>query len=202
LLVSYFNFAKPHNPWSEEIGRRPLAQESGKDRRHQREDDHEMKSVHAHGSVAVFTPRAFFADNAADHNREIGRTASMAKRAQLLGSLANTKGACWPCVGVRFPFDKIVVDISVEFITKHVSAIFPKSLAARRPREIRDHKLSSLITPVNKQPLTRASALVGDRSHRYQGFGTKGQKIGMRMLAAIQRRILSGAPIFGKSEKR
>ena len=92
--------------------------------------------MHAHGSVAVFTPRAFFADNAADHNREIGRTASMAKRAQLLGSLANTKGACWPCVGVRFPFDKIVIDVSAEFIAKHVGAFFPERLATRRAKEI------------------------------------------------------------------
>jgi hypothetical protein len=44
-----------------------------------------MKSVHAHGSVADFTPRAVFADNAADHNREITQAAVMAKRAQLLG---------------------------------------------------------------------------------------------------------------------
>ena len=52
-----------------------------------------MKSVHAHGSVADFTPRAVFADNAADHNREIGRTASGAERAQLLGELANAEDA-------------------------------------------------------------------------------------------------------------
>jgi hypothetical protein len=36
--------------------------------------------VHAHGSVADFTPRAVFADNATDHNREVGRGAGQAKR--------------------------------------------------------------------------------------------------------------------------
>jgi len=50
-----------------------------------------MKSVHAHGLVADFTPRAVFADNAADHNREIGRTGTGAERAKLLGALANSQ---------------------------------------------------------------------------------------------------------------
>jgi hypothetical protein len=69
-----------------------------------------MKSVHAHGSVADFTPRAVFADNAADHNREIGQTASAAERARLLGALANAEGAHRLRIGVRLSFHEIIFD--------------------------------------------------------------------------------------------
>jgi hypothetical protein len=67
-----------------------------------------MKSVNAHGSVADFTPRAVFAENAADHNREIGRTGGGAERAQLLGALANAEGAYRFRVGVRLPRHRIM----------------------------------------------------------------------------------------------
>ena len=130
-----------HRAQCHQIRRRPLAQESSEDRRHQREDDNEMKSVHAHGSVADFTPRAVFADNAADHNREIGRTASGAERAQLLGALANAEDAHRFRVGVRLSFDKVVFDVSAEFIAKHISAVFPKCLATRRSDEVHDNML-------------------------------------------------------------
>jgi hypothetical protein len=77
-----------------------------------------MKSVHAHGSVADFTPRAVFADNAADHNREIGRTASAADRAQLLGALANAEGAHRLRIGMRFPFHEVTLDVAAKLFTK------------------------------------------------------------------------------------
>jgi hypothetical protein len=88
-----------------------------------------MKSVHAHGSVADFTPRALFANNAADHNREIGQTASGAHRAQLLGMVAHAEGAHRLCIRMRFPFDQIIFDVSAEFVTKHIGAMFPERLA-------------------------------------------------------------------------
>jgi hypothetical protein len=72
--------------------------------------------MHAHGSVADFTPRAVFADNAANHNREIGRTASGAERAQLLGALPEAEGAHRLRIGMRLPCHKIIFDISAEFI--------------------------------------------------------------------------------------
>jgi hypothetical protein len=88
-----------------------------------------MKSVHAHGSVADFTSRAVFADNAADHNREIGRTASGTERAQLVGALPNTERAHRLRIGMRFPRHEIIFDVSAEFIAKHIGAIFPARLA-------------------------------------------------------------------------
>jgi hypothetical protein len=90
-----------------------------------------MKSVDAHGSVADFTQRAVFADNAADHNSEIGRTGG-AERAQLLGALANAEGAHRLRIGMRFPRHKIIFDISAEFIAKHIRAFFPKHLLPAR----------------------------------------------------------------------
>ena len=57
-------------------------------------------------------------------------------------------------------------------------------------------------TASTRQKLDRAECgrTVSTDFRRPQGLGTKGQKIGIRMLATIQRRILSGAPIFGKSD--
>jgi hypothetical protein len=100
-----------------------------------------MKSVHAHGSVADFPPRAVFADNAEDNNREIGRNARRAEGAQLLGALADAEGTERFRVGGRFPFDKIVFDVSTEFVAKHKSAIFPKRLATRRSDEVHNDML-------------------------------------------------------------
>jgi hypothetical protein len=74
--------------------------------------------VHAHGSVEDFTPRAVFADNAANHNREIGRTASAADRAQLLGALANAEGAHRLRIGMRFPFHEVTLDVAAKLFTK------------------------------------------------------------------------------------
>ena len=119
----------------------PVASTGCMIRRHQREDDDEMKSVHGHGSVADFTPRGVLADNAADHNREIGRPAGGAERAQLLGALANAERAHRFRVGVRFPRHKIVFDISAEFIAKHIGALFPKGLATRCAEEVHHHLL-------------------------------------------------------------
>jgi hypothetical protein len=78
-----------------------------------------MKSVHTHGSVADFTPRVVFADNAADHNREIGRTPSGAERAQLLGALRNAERAHRLRIGIWLPLHQIAFDKSPEFIAKH-----------------------------------------------------------------------------------
>src|SRR5262249_30233781 len=102
------------------------AKESSEHRRHQREDDDEMESVHAHGSVADFTPRAVFADNAANHNREIGRTASGAARAQLLGALTNAEGAKQFRVGLRLPFHQIILDVVAKFIAKAIPPLLPQ----------------------------------------------------------------------------
>ena len=89
-----------------------------------------MKSVHAHGLVADFAPRAVFADNSANHNREIGRTASGAERAQLLGALTNAEGALGLRVGMRFLFDKIAFDVTAEFVANMYAPSFQNAFSA------------------------------------------------------------------------
>jgi hypothetical protein len=45
---------------------------------------------------------------------------------------AEAESTQWFCVGVRFPFDKIVFNVSAEFIAEHITALFPKGFATRR----------------------------------------------------------------------
>ena len=45
------------------------------------------------------------------------------------------------CVGMRLSFHEITLDVSTEFIAKHVSPFFPKRLATRRAYEVHDDKL-------------------------------------------------------------
>ena len=65
-----------------QVSRRPLAQESSEDRRHKREDYYEMKSVHAYGSVADFTPALFSPTMPPITIAKIGRTARREEHAQ------------------------------------------------------------------------------------------------------------------------
>src|SRR6516162_2235037 len=60
---------------------------------------------------------------------------------QLLGALANAENTHRFRVGVRLLFHYLIFNVSAEFIAKHVSAIFPERLAARRAYQIHDDKL-------------------------------------------------------------
>jgi len=75
-------------------------------------------------------------DNVVERERH-----SLGPGSSLCGGLTDGKSTHRFCVGMRLPFHEIIFDVPPEFVAKHISAIFPKCLTARRSDEVHDDML-------------------------------------------------------------
>src|SRR5436190_20230856 len=82
--------------------------------------------------------------------------------------MTDGEGAQWLCLGMRFPFDKIVFDVSAEFIAKHITALFPEGFATRRAEEIHHDLFPSQPQRWRKQslpPFEKGNLRIGKKRH-------------------------------------